>query len=89
MAFLPHIHTVPCHLEQDMITTKDLDSQLNICQLLLHPTYRRAIRRAKEELSAQLPMCWQTLLSVDFLCEALLVMLQVATEAFGAECSSG
>jgi len=89
MSFLPHIHTVPCHLEQDLFTTKDLDLRLNICKLLLHPTHRRAVRRAKEELSAQLPMCWQTPFSVDLLCKTLLVMLQVATEAFGAECSSG
>ncbi len=80
MAFLHHIHTVPCHLKRDLFTTKDLDPRLNICKMLLHPTHRRVIGCASVLADP---------FSVDLLCKALLVMLQVVTEAFGAESSSG
>ena len=75
--------------QSPLLPPKNLNPRLNICKLLLHPTPRRPIWRAKHKLSFETPVGWQTPLRVDFLRHALLVMLQITAEAFGAECGPG
>ena len=70
---------------ESLFGADDLDSGLDVGELLLLSPTGRAIGGAEDELCPQVPVSGDVPLGGDALRDALLVMLQAAAEAFGAK----
>ena len=79
----------PVTRERNLLGAKDLHPRLDVGELLVLSSTRWTVGCTEDELRPHVPVSRQAPLGGDALSDALLVVLQAAAEAFGAECGPG